>query len=583
MFHIRDTHLYMRNLGMVSLQKYPSHGRTYWRLVESRRVKGKPGIKVLQHLGTADQLLQRLQASGWGGLDLRSFEHGPAAVLWAILERVGVAALIDRHVGTSTRDQSVGTTLALAALHRAIAPGSKRAFSAWADTTSLNRIVSGLDPDRMTSQYFWDQMHRVPEAALEAIEDDLTRRVVKEWGLTVDTLFFDVTNFFSYIDSANARNTLATRGHNKQHRHDLRQWNLALLVSRDGQIPLMSRVYEGNTNDSTAFPDSFTRVRKRVESVVGKLEGVTLVYDRGHHSKPNQARIDGSGFGYVAALTPKHHADLLAIPLTDYVRVKEGRLAGTPAYRVKKELWGIERTLVLHVSETLRQGQVRGLQQHLTKRLKVLQEWKQTLGKPRSGPKTPEAADQKIRALLKGQHVREVLRIEWDAKKQGADRLSWSLDEVARRHLEANVFGKRFLMTNRHDWSDEAIILAYRGQALAEGAFRQLKDVDHGAVRPQYHWTDQKMRVHAFLCLVGLLLVRLLERESRALGIQASSDALLDLLAGIRLAHGVRLSGPEGGRPRVEWKLERASPTAVRLYEALVPVTERSAYTQAGA
>lgn len=563
----------------MSLQRVRAGGKSYWRLVESRRVDGKPRPVPLLHLGTADQLLERLLSAPPGGLRVRSFSHGAVAAVWALAHRFDVAGTIDRHVPHRVRELSVGTTLTLAAVHRLLSPGSKRAFAAWAKTTSLDRFVPGLDADQLTSQYFWDQMHLVPEETLEAIEADLTKRVVDELGLTLDTLFFDVTNFFSYIDSANARNTLARRGHNKQHRHDLRQWNLALLVSRDGQIPLASRVYEGNTNDSTAFPDSFTRIRQRVESLVGKLDGVTLVYDRGHHSKPNQARIDESGFGYVAALTPTHHADLLAIPLKDYVPVREGALAGTRVHHLTKELWGAPRTLVLHVSETLRQGQVRGLQQHLTKRLKALQEWKQALVKPRSGPKTPEAADRRIRALLKGQHVRDVLRIGWDAKKKGADRLVWTVDEAARRHLESDVFGKRFLMTNRHDWSDADVITAYRGQARAEGAFRQLKDVHHGAVRPQYHWTDQKMRVHAFVCLVGLLLERVLEREARAAGWLEGPDALLDGLAGVRAAMVVRPAGPDGGRPRTEWIMEDAAEPIRSLYPKLVPNKPPFVYT----
>ena len=56
------------------------------------------------------------------------------------------------------------------------------------------------------------------------------------------------------------------------------------------------------------------------------------------------------------------------------------------------------------------------------------------------------------------------------------------------------VFGKRIVITDRSDWSDEEILLAYRGQSHVEDAFRQLKDDEHMAMRPQYHWTDQKIR-----------------------------------------------------------------------------------------
>ena len=85
-------------------------------------------------------------------------------------------------------------------------------------------------------------------------------------------------------------------------------------------------------------------------------------------------------------------------------------------------------------------------------------------------------------------------------------------------YLETEVFGKRLLMTDQHAWSTEEIMVAYHGQSQAEAAFRQLKDVDHLTVRPQYHWTDQKVRVHTFVCLLAFLLCRLIERESRAAG-----------------------------------------------------------------
>ena len=80
--------------------------------------------------------------------------------------------------------------------------------------------------------------------------------------------------------------------------------------------------------------------------------------------------------------------------------------------------------------------------------------------------------------------------------------------------LETEVFGTRLLSTDQHDGTTEAIILAYRGPSQAEAVFRQLKDVDHLAARPQYHWTDQKIRVHTFIGLLALLLCRLVERES---------------------------------------------------------------------
>jgi transposase len=181
------------------------------------------------------------------------------------------------------------------------------------------QLFLGVAIAKLTSQFFWDQMDAVSLEALEAIEAELPQRVVSTLAIKLDTLFYDTTNFFTYIASTNARPKLAKRGHSKQHRSDLRQLSLSLLVSRDGHIPLCSRLYEGNTVDVRSFPDSLTQIRERLEALSLSLEELTLVYDRGNLSRDNQRRIDRSPFGYVAAMTPSHHADLLAIPAADCV------------------------------------------------------------------------------------------------------------------------------------------------------------------------------------------------------------------------------------------------------------------------
>ena len=166
----------------------------------------------------------------------------------------------------------MGTTLLLAAINRAIQPRSKRGWAAWAAETSLHRLFPGLKPDTLTSQFFWDQMSCVSLEALAAIEGELTATVVRELGVQLDTLFYDTTNFFTYIASTNTRAKLPQRGKSKQKRADLRLFGLALLVSRDGQIPLCSQVYEGNKVDCQLFPDSLSRIRQRLSDLSMDLE-----------------------------------------------------------------------------------------------------------------------------------------------------------------------------------------------------------------------------------------------------------------------------------------------------------------------
>lgn len=568
---------------MASLQRHVVQGRSYWRIVESRRINGKPRPIPLLYLGTADALLNRLLAAPSGRLQVRSFQHGAVAALTAAAQRLGIVSLVDRHLPRQPhRFPSVGTTLLLGALNRAVRPRSKRGWAAWAAQTSLPRLFPGLKPETLTSQFFWDQMNAVSLEALSAIENELTTTVVRELGIKLDTLFYDTTNFFTYIASTNTRPKLPQRGHSKQKRGDLRLFSLALLVSRDGQIPLSSQVYEGNKVDAKLFPDSLSRIRQRLAALSLDLEDLTVVYDKGNLSKANQALVDEAPFGYVASLTPAHHRELIALPSSRYTALSGGALEGVRVQRLRRQIWGAERTVVLAISEQLRAGQMRGLEQHLGKRLKALAAWKEQLSKPRSGPRNEESARRRIERLRSGQYIGELLQVDFDPRRNGAERLRYWVDEAARKRLETEVFGKRILVTNRAEWSSEEIVLAYRGQHQVEAVFRQTKDDEHLAIRPQFHWTDQKIQVHTFLCLLALLLARVVEREARQQGRTEGLSGLLELLATVRLLLVLRPSG-KGGRPRAQWQLEDGAEEATALFRQIVPDKPPFVYTDAPA
>ena len=281
----------------------------------------------------------------------------------------------------------------------------------------------------------------------------------------------------------------------------------------------------------------------------------------------------------MASLVPSQHADLRAIPTAAYTPLGPGPLATLPVYRGQRPIWGVERTVVLFISTKLRMGQIRGLHQHLTKRVQALTQWQQTLATPHRGPRTPASARKQVAALLTGQYIAQVLTIAYDGQRTGAHRLTWWIDHAALEQLETEVFGKRILITDQHAWSTEEIILAYRGQSRAEAIFRQLKDVRHLAVRPPYHWTDHKIRLHTFICLLALLLCRLVERESRVAGAQGRLSSLLDVLGSIRLAMVLWPADTPRGQPRCGWVLEESAPDAWHLYQRLVPPVPPCVYT----
>jgi transposase len=566
---------------MASLQKYSSRGHTYYRIVESKRINGKPTPVPIMYIGSQEELVRRLLSGGGEAqqTSVRSFQHGDVAALKAIADQLGVVGVINKHVGKTRRGISVGTTLLLAAINRAVDPCSKRAWSKWATETSLHKLFD-IDPARLTSQHFWNCMDEISAETLEAIEAELTQRVVEKFQIKLDLLFFDPTNFHTYIASDNQRSQLARRGRNKQKRFDLRQISIALLAARDGLIPLCSQVYQGNIPDVKAFPESLSAIRNRLERLVGQADDITLVYDKGNNSRTNQALVDASGLHFVVSLVPRHYPNLLVIPRAQYRPIQDSTLSGFTAHRLKREIWGLERTVLCFISEEFRCKQISGFEQHLNKCLTALQRWKETLAKSRTGPRSTENAAKQIDQLLSQQHLKEVVTITYNDALSGADRLSWIVDENKRKHLYTEVFGKRFLITGRHDWSDAEILKAYNAESRFEQTFSLLKNPYHLTVRPQYHWTDQKVRVHISACLIALLLSRLLHKIAREqYDYSGDVDTLLDDLGTVRLALLMQTPPGKGTRPRCTWMLEHRDNSVVDLFKQLVPNQEPFVYT----
>jgi transposase len=97
--------------------------------------------------------------------------------------------------------------------------------------------------------------------------------------------------------------------------------------------------------------------------------------------------------------------------------------------------------------------------------------------------------------------------------------------------------GKTVLFTDRKDFTNEQIVSAYRNAWHVEKAFRQMKDTKHLTVRPLFHWTDEKIRVHIFTCVLAYRLCSLLVKELDEMGITISIDRMIDEMSRIRRVH----------------------------------------------
>lgn len=569
---------------MASIQSVRVRGHRYWRIVESRRVNGKPRPVVIAYLGKADDLLARLQAAE--SLRLRSRSHGAVAALYALARELDVCGTIDRHLAASGRRDrhqpvhvpdprriatrhdglSVGRSMELVSIGRTCHATSKRGFAEWARTTTLGELAA-VDLERLTSQHFWDQMDQIPVEILARVEREIIGRAIERFNLPLDTVLYDATNFFTFIASTNTRCKLPARGRNKQKRHDLRQLGVALLCTRRDAIPLMHQMYGGKVPDARSFAAALPLIRQRLVDLGRELSSLTLVYDKGNVSQLNQDLVDQSNLHYVASLTAASQRALITEANAHLAPIVLDRDESVMAYRTRRTIWGVERTAVVVVSETLRAGQLRGIMQHIASAQQWLHDLADTLRRGKQ-KRTQATLQRDIETRLMGrQHLNEVLHFTL-SRTGRALTLTWEFDRATLEALARDWLGRLVLVTDRDDWSSAQIIQAYRGQSQIEAVFAHLKDPVHVMLRPQHHWTDQKLHVHVFTCVIGYLLARLLHlRAQRAAGYTRSMERLLDTLTEIRRVRVARST--RKGSVRVESQLEAVDPEVAGLIDAL--------------
>jgi transposase len=556
---------------MASLQRRFVRGHAYYYLVESRRVKGRPRPIVLQYLGSADTLWQRLQNASAPLLRARVLQFGGVAALYDLAQQLQLVELIDQWGDKRKQGPSLGQYMLVAALNRCLAPTSKLQMPAWLGSTSLLRWL-GCSRQPFSAQRFWDNMELLTEDKIEAISQALSRRLIETFRLDLSSLVFDCTNFDTFLDTENS-SQLAQRGHAKSKRTDLRIVGLALLVSVDFHVPLLWKVYPGNQHDSQTFAQVLQELTTRYQALARDCQSITLIFDKGNNSAANQEILDASGFHFVGSLVPTHYPDLLAVPLDKFADLQDPRLQPTRVYRLTGKVWGVEGTRLITFSPELQRKQLRGIQQHLAKKRRALEELQAKLRrsqKPGAKGKgyTRESLTKHARQICSGQYMTQLLEV-WVTGKGKHLKLTYRTDAAALARIEQQQLGKRILFTDHQGWSNDQIVLGYRSQSQVEDAFADMKDPHFLSWKPMFHWTDSKIRVHAFYCILALTLASLLQRRAAQNGISLSVQALMKALNGIQEVINIYpATGKAGspGRPSTQTTLTEMDVTQQALY-----------------
>ena len=515
---------------MASLQKRTVKGIDYWSLVESKRVNGKPRPIVIEYFGNTQKFAEILMNGQNENKILKSYSHGDTFALMKIAERLEIEQILD-DVFTSKKRKGIkrSTCLILIALQSICNPGSKSEFESWISTTTIPYELN-LPMEVLTSRRLWEQMDGITESELAKAEDAIIQKIFKSYDFSFEKIALDYTNYFSYISSSNDKSELAKRGHNKQKRNDLRQYSLALITTRESGLPLFSHIYEGNKNDKTIFPVYLSILKERIPNYDPK--SITLVFDGGSNTKDNFKSLETH---YICSFSFVSCKNLYDIEISNY---KDISVNGTQvkSYRTTQVIWSEQRECILTYSHSLYVGQLKELDENIVKTNDSIKQLNEQLSNPKSRiTKTKKAIQTKLASILSTKHMDIVFNIQLvENHEEIVTNVKYIIDEEAKASIAYKFFGKKLLITDRKDWSTEDILKTYREQDSIEKIFRSTKDNDHCAIRPQFHYTDQKIRVHIFCCLLGLTLATILHREVSAKNVNISRFHVLDILNSIR-------------------------------------------------
>lgn len=521
---------------MGSIIKKKIKNKVYYYYVESKRIDGKPKLVNQKYLGSPEKLVS-IVLNADKPLQERVLysdvsEFGAVALLYDLADRLKITELIDQVLPKRKQGASVGTYILTAAINRAVSPSSTSGLQEWYATTVMP-LITGLKPQTFTPQNFWNNTC-IKEEDLGRIEDALLSKIITAYDIDTSNLVYDATNFFTYMDT-NQPSELAKRGPCKSKRNDLRIVGLSLMVSPEFSIPLLHEVYPGNRNDAKQFRRMVEQLKARYESITGKKTAITIVFDRGNNAEANIELLESGDLKihYVGGLKKNQVTGLFQVPKGNYQPLISPSLKGQSAYRTQQEVFGRKLTVLMVYNPELERGQLQGIlinREKVTQKLLELQQKliKRANGEIKKGKKpTKESVTQAVETILKAEHMKELFQYEV-LEQEGKPYLTFAFSDESLEQLTQEQLGKTALFTDRDDFSNEAIVNAYRSAWHIEASFRQMKDTDHLSVKPIFHWTDEKIRVHLFTCILAMRLCGLLQKELADQGIDTSINKMLE-------------------------------------------------------
>ena len=505
-------------------------GRQYLQLVEAyRNDRGQSRVRVIANLGRLDKLspsqldplinglnraVGRAENTSSEVVQEPGRSYGDVFALHELWRDLGIDKALQRALRSSRRGFDAEALIRAMVFNRLCAPESKLGCLRWLETVAMPGM-----PRPPTHQQLLRAMDAVMDT-LDPVEAALSRQFRPLVDRNLSIVFYDLTTVRIHGE-AEVADDLRAFGMNKERGGIARQFVLGVVQTADG-LPLLHTVHPGNVAETKTLQGMLSKVLARFP-----IQRVILVADRGLLSLENideltaMAGQDGRKLEFILAVPARRYSELV-----DTFRSLEFGEDG-----VAENTFAGHRLIVAHdpprAQEQSERRRARIAELEVMAEKMVAKLDAQDEGQTARGRRASDrgAYSRFVRAVAEAELTRF---IKPDLQ---SDRFSYTVDEKAIG--EAELFdGKLAVLTNAPDIAPAEAITRYKSLADIERGFRVLKsDIE---IAPVHHRLPDRIRAHALICFLALVLYRVMRMRLKAKGHSASPRTALNLLARIQ-------------------------------------------------
>src|SRR5215471_7547293 len=496
-------------------------GRTeYLQIVKNERIAGKPRQSVVATLGRVDELdqdgtLERLLRSGarfsHSAVVLTAYEKGeatklatrqlgPALAVERLWRETGCRRVISELAGERAFQFDLERAVFLTVLHRLFDPGSDRAAEKWRHGLVIDGVAD-LELHQLYRAMGWlgdelaDQSGRGigPRTTKDLIEErlfTLRNNLFSELSL----VFLDTTSL--YFEGEGGK-SLGQYGHSKDHRPDLKQVVLAVVIDGTGR-PICSELWPGNTTDVTTLLPVIERLKTRF-----LIARICIVADRGMIATDTIAELEARNLDYILGVRERATKEVRGV-IADPA-------AWVPLSILKAADRGTTDLLVtdLLVKEVIRSGV--GADGKPWRRRYIVccndaEARKDAARRAAILTALQEALRRGDKSLVGNRGYRRFLSLK-PGRRFEIDPRRIALD---------TVFDGIYVLRTNTKLTPLQVVLRYRDRWMVEDIFRTAKSLL--ATRPIFHKYDETIRGHVFCSFLALVLRKELEDRLAAAG-----------------------------------------------------------------